>query len=224
MARVVGIGGVFFRARDPDALRQWYVEHLGIEPEDHGGALFEGGHTVWSIFPDDTDYFGPSGQKGMVNYRVDDLDAMLDQLRAAGAEVDDARRSTTSAASAGRWIPRATASSSGRPRRRASREPGLDLALANGAGRTRSDRAARRIAAVRDGASSRPRRMSESRLKNASRHVSRLPLHSSSRVRILRIVLTHTRRATARKGGPARERSRPAREHCPLACRSSSRR
>ena len=89
MARVVGIGGVFFRARDPDALREWYVEHLGIEPEDHGGALFEGGHTVWSIFPDDTDYFGPSGQQGMVNYRVDDLDAMLDQLRAAGAEVDE---------------------------------------------------------------------------------------------------------------------------------------
>jgi predicted enzyme related to lactoylglutathione lyase len=89
VTRVVGIGGVFFRAQDPEALRRWYVETLGIELEDHGGALFEGGHTVWSLFPADTDYFGPSGQQAMVNYRVDDLDAMLEQLRVAGAEVGD---------------------------------------------------------------------------------------------------------------------------------------
>jgi catechol 2,3-dioxygenase-like lactoylglutathione lyase family enzyme len=55
VARVVGIGGVFFRARDPDALREWYVKHLGIEPEEHGSALFEGGHTVWAILPDVTE-------------------------------------------------------------------------------------------------------------------------------------------------------------------------
>ena len=90
MARVVGIGGVFFRARDPDALRAWYVNHLGIEPEEHGSALFEGGHTVWAILPDVTEYFGPSGQQGMVNYRVDDLDGMLEQLRTAGVDVVDA--------------------------------------------------------------------------------------------------------------------------------------
>jgi predicted enzyme related to lactoylglutathione lyase len=89
VARVVGIGGVFFRARDPDALRRWYAENLGVELAEEGHALFEGGQTVWSLFPDDTDYFGPSGQQAMVNYRVDDLDGMLEQLRAAGAEVDD---------------------------------------------------------------------------------------------------------------------------------------
>jgi predicted enzyme related to lactoylglutathione lyase len=86
--RVVGIGGTFFRAKDPDALRAWYAEHLGIDVQDWGGAVFEGGQTVWSIFAGDTDYFGPSGQQSMVNYRVRDLDAMLAQLRAAGVQVD----------------------------------------------------------------------------------------------------------------------------------------
>jgi len=88
--RVVGIGGVFFRAKDAEALRAWYAEHLGIDVLDWGGAPFvDGGATVWAIFPGDTDYFGPSGQQAMVNYRVSDLDAMLEQLRAAGASVDD---------------------------------------------------------------------------------------------------------------------------------------
>lgn len=86
---MIGIGGVFFRARDPDALRRWYAEHLGLELEDFGGAVFEGGQTVWSIFAAETDYFGPSGQQAMFNYRVGDLDAMLEQLRAAGVKVED---------------------------------------------------------------------------------------------------------------------------------------
>jgi predicted enzyme related to lactoylglutathione lyase len=86
--RVVGIGGIFFRAKDPDALRAWYAEHLGIDVQDWDGAVFEGGQTVWSIFAGDTDYFGPSGQQSMINYRVRDLDAMLEQLRAAGVQVD----------------------------------------------------------------------------------------------------------------------------------------
>ncbi len=89
MERVIGLGGVFFRARDPDALRSWYAEHLGLELEDFGGAVFEGGPTVWSIFASETDYFGPSGQQAMFNYRVRDLDAMLEQLRAAGVKVED---------------------------------------------------------------------------------------------------------------------------------------
>jgi predicted enzyme related to lactoylglutathione lyase len=86
--RVLGIGGVFFRARDPDALRSWYAEHLGIDLQTFGGSVFEGGQTVWSIFADDTDYFGASGQQSMVNYRVSDLDAMLAQLRKAGVPVE----------------------------------------------------------------------------------------------------------------------------------------
>jgi glyoxylase I family protein len=89
--RVQGIGGVFFRARDPQALARWYEQHLGIPVEDWGGSVMRaeaGDVTVWSPFKDDTEYFGPSGQQLMVNYRVSDLDAMLEQLRAAGVEVD----------------------------------------------------------------------------------------------------------------------------------------
>ena len=89
MERVVGIGGVFFRAKDAEALRAWYAEHLGIDVQDRGAAGLDGGATVWSIFAGDTDYFGPSGQQSMVNYRVSDLDAMLAQLREAGVPVDD---------------------------------------------------------------------------------------------------------------------------------------
>jgi predicted enzyme related to lactoylglutathione lyase len=89
--RVAGIGGVFFRARDPQALREWYARHLGIEMEDYGTTFTAatGEQTVWAPFAADTDYFGPSGQQLMVNFRVGDLDAMLEQLRAGGVQVDD---------------------------------------------------------------------------------------------------------------------------------------
>ena len=91
MERVEGVGGVFFRARDPERLLAWYREHLGVEPApDFQGQTFEDGPTVWALFPAGTDYFGPSGQSLMVNYRVRDLDAMLAQLRAAGVPVDEA--------------------------------------------------------------------------------------------------------------------------------------
>jgi catechol 2,3-dioxygenase-like lactoylglutathione lyase family enzyme len=82
--RVNGIGGVFIRSARPDELRRWYVEHLGIDVTEWGGAVLDG--VVWSIFPGDTTYFE---RESMVNYRVHDLDAMLEQLRAAGVEVDD---------------------------------------------------------------------------------------------------------------------------------------
>jgi predicted enzyme related to lactoylglutathione lyase len=90
--KVTGIGGVFFRARSPEALGAWYAEHLGVELEDFGGTTFtaaDGDQTVWSPFAHDTAYFGDPGRQYMVNYRVRDLDAMLAQLRAAGAEVDE---------------------------------------------------------------------------------------------------------------------------------------
>jgi predicted enzyme related to lactoylglutathione lyase len=80
MERVTGIGGVFFRSPDPDALKAWYAEHLGVE---------EYGETVWAPFANDTDYFGSTDQPLMINYRVANLDAMLSQLRAAGIEVVD---------------------------------------------------------------------------------------------------------------------------------------
>lgn len=94
MERVVGIGGVFLKARDPKALAAWYRDHLGV-PVDPGqtyGALTSAGPgemTVWSTFPADTQYFGPGPATAMVNYRVTNLDAMLAQLRAAGARVDE---------------------------------------------------------------------------------------------------------------------------------------
>ena len=93
MARVTGIGGIFFRSSDPAATVAWYRDHLGIEPEpDYPCAPLRasgGETTVWAPFPADTDYFGETGQGLMVNYRVDDLEGMLEQLRAAGVEVDE---------------------------------------------------------------------------------------------------------------------------------------
>ena len=95
MAGVTGIGGVFFRVDDPDATIDWYRRHLGIEPEpDYPCAALRssGGETlVWAPFPRDTAYFGESGQELMVNYRVDDLEAVLAQLAEAGVSVDDRR-------------------------------------------------------------------------------------------------------------------------------------
>ncbi|MFL5917129.1 MAG: VOC family protein [Gaiellaceae bacterium] len=88
---VEGIGGVFFRARDPDALRAWYAKHLGIAMEDFGTVFTakDGEQTVWAPFAADTDYFGSREQQLMVNYRVSDLDALLEQLRGAGVTVDE---------------------------------------------------------------------------------------------------------------------------------------
>jgi predicted enzyme related to lactoylglutathione lyase len=94
MERVLGIGGVFFKARDPKGLAAWYREHLGV-PVGEGqtyGAFESGGageQAVWTVFPADTPYFGPGSATCMVNYRVRDLDAILAQLRAAGAQVEE---------------------------------------------------------------------------------------------------------------------------------------
>jgi predicted enzyme related to lactoylglutathione lyase len=94
MERVTGIGGVFFKARDPRALAAWYRQHLGIpiDANQTYGMLASaaaGEPTVWSAFPETTQYFEPSSAPFMINYRVRDLDAMLNQLRAAGVTVDD---------------------------------------------------------------------------------------------------------------------------------------
>lgn len=96
MKRVTGIGGVFFHAEDPAALRAWYKAHLGIDVQDWGGAAFRwvdaGGHpvkgtTAWCISAADGDPFAPSQSPFMVNYRVDDLGALLEALRAEGCNV-----------------------------------------------------------------------------------------------------------------------------------------
>ena len=92
MARVTGIGGIFFKARDPRALSAWYEQHLGMKLEPWGGAILrwpqdtasDRGVTVWSLAAADTKWFAPSEASFMVNYRVDDLAALLAQLAAAG--------------------------------------------------------------------------------------------------------------------------------------------
>ena len=95
MEHILGIGGVFFKARDPKALAAWYREHLGVpvEPGQTYGALTSaavGEQTAWSTFPLDTAYFGPGPASLMINYRVRNLDAMLAQLRAAvGVAVEE---------------------------------------------------------------------------------------------------------------------------------------
>lgn len=92
MKRVVGIGGIFFKARDPEALRAWYKAHLGIDVQDWGGTTFPwdrpDGMTVWSIFPGSSEAFAPSSSSFMVNYVVEDLQAVLAVLRSEGCEVD----------------------------------------------------------------------------------------------------------------------------------------
>ena len=96
MEKVTGIGGVFFKANNPAHLAAWYREHLGVPVED-GHADFHWreadfpdrvGRTVWSLFPSDTDYFGPSSPSFMINYRVANLDRMLEQLRRGGVVVE----------------------------------------------------------------------------------------------------------------------------------------
>jgi catechol 2,3-dioxygenase-like lactoylglutathione lyase family enzyme len=94
MATVLGIGGVFVKSRDPDALRAWYRDMLGLEIHDWGGAQLPSGaqaYSVWSAFRADTAYFAPSDREFMINLRVDDLDELLARLRALGARVLDRR-------------------------------------------------------------------------------------------------------------------------------------
>ena len=98
MNRVTGIGGIFFKAKDPKALQAWYKRHLGIDVLDWGGAVFPwtdaqgapaAGTTVWSVSDGEGDYFAPGRSAFMVNYRVADLHALLDALRMEGCDVID---------------------------------------------------------------------------------------------------------------------------------------
>ena len=83
---VTGICGLFFRAKDPKALGQWYREHLGVVLEHSAPWTQEAGPTLIVPFADDTSYF-PAGKQWMVNFRVTEFDALLSQLRAAGIAV-----------------------------------------------------------------------------------------------------------------------------------------
>jgi predicted enzyme related to lactoylglutathione lyase len=84
---VLGIGGHFVRSADPTALAAWYRDHLGLDLDGNGLWQQEAGPTVFAAFDTETDHFGSRAQQIMLNFRVRDLDAMLAQLRAAGADV-----------------------------------------------------------------------------------------------------------------------------------------
>jgi predicted enzyme related to lactoylglutathione lyase len=96
MAKITGIGGVFFKSTsDNTALVEWYRKHLGMALEDFGGAILrwpadaakDGGLTVWHVAGKDSKWFSPSTSSFMVNYRVDNLGELLDQLRADGIPI-----------------------------------------------------------------------------------------------------------------------------------------
>jgi len=96
MAKVTGIGGIFFKSRgDSAALAAWYHQHLGIPLESWGGAVLrwpddtanDKGLTVWTVADKDSQWFSPSDSAFMINYRVDDLDALIAQLRADSIQI-----------------------------------------------------------------------------------------------------------------------------------------
>jgi len=98
MKRVTGIGGIFFKAKDPASLGAWYKQHLGIDVQVWGGAAFRwadesgtpvGGTTAWSLVKADSDSFAPSSAPFVINYRVADLVGLLAALRSEGCNVLD---------------------------------------------------------------------------------------------------------------------------------------
>ncbi len=97
MKKVTGIGGVFFKAQDPEKIRQWYKDHLGIDAGAYG-ATFEWredadpekkGATAWNPFSDKTKYFDPSAKDFMINYRVENIEALVEELKKEGVTILD---------------------------------------------------------------------------------------------------------------------------------------
>jgi predicted enzyme related to lactoylglutathione lyase len=98
--RILGIGGIFFKSANPQQMKDWYSKHLGLA--DSGGGVMlpwrekdnpdNEQMTVWSIFPDSSKYFEPSTQTFMVNYIVDDIDALLERLAKDGVRIDPKRQ------------------------------------------------------------------------------------------------------------------------------------
>lgn len=96
-AKVTGIGGIFFRAKDPKAMNEWYGNNLGLAIDDYGSAFEfrnanrpdEINYLRWSPFSDSTDYFDPSEKQFMINYRVQNIESLVDKLKANGVTVVD---------------------------------------------------------------------------------------------------------------------------------------
>jgi len=97
MKKVTGIGGIFFKCKDPIALKAWYQNHLGIVTDDYGSTFewhqgadsTKKGYTQWSPFKETTKYFEPSQKEFMINYRVEDLEKLVEQLKAEGVTILD---------------------------------------------------------------------------------------------------------------------------------------
>jgi len=98
MKRVTGIGGIFFKSKNAEVLQAWYKKHLGIDVQDWGGTIFNwadsdgkptGGTTIWSVAPEDGEQFSQSNSSFMINYRVEDLHALITALRTEGCNVLD---------------------------------------------------------------------------------------------------------------------------------------
>jgi predicted enzyme related to lactoylglutathione lyase len=97
MKRVTGIGGVFFKCKDPDSIKTWYKTHLGLDTNEWGTTFkwrqeadpTQKGSTQWSPFSDKTNYFEPSTKEFMINYRVENLDALVEELRKEGVTILD---------------------------------------------------------------------------------------------------------------------------------------
>lgn len=95
MAKITGIGGVFFKTQNPKELADWYKTNLGLELENWGGSIIkwpndiaeDKGLTVWSVAPADTKWFEPSSSSFMINYRIDDMDEMIEQLKKGNVEI-----------------------------------------------------------------------------------------------------------------------------------------
>lgn len=91
--RITGVGGIFFKSRDPKALAAWYRDVLGIHLESWGGAMLpydapgHPAHVVWNAFSESTDYMAPSTREFMINFAVDDLDAFLARLKSKGVSI-----------------------------------------------------------------------------------------------------------------------------------------
>src|SRR5215472_17366058 len=98
MQPIIGIGGIFFKAKDPELLYQWYEKNLGLKRESHGAGVAipwpkpeQKGLTAFAIFPKDTEYFNPSKNSFMLNFCVSNLDELLKNLKAEGVEIDPKR-------------------------------------------------------------------------------------------------------------------------------------
>jgi predicted enzyme related to lactoylglutathione lyase len=97
MKKVTGIGGVFFKCKDPKAVNEWYKTHLGFETTPYGTSFEwmdkdnpdKKGLTQWNAFPESTKYFEPSAKEFMINYRVENLEALIEQLKTEGVTIVD---------------------------------------------------------------------------------------------------------------------------------------